>query len=81
MQMKLRFVINYKLSNSDTGENEVIRMGFADIAVLFLVASAAAGVIVYLRKQKKAGKSCCSGCVGCSGCCSMRTGERMKEEL
>ena len=38
-------------------------MGIADLVVLALVAAAVTAVLIYMRKLKKEGKSCC-GCAG-----------------
>ncbi|MGM9563537.1 MAG: FeoB-associated Cys-rich membrane protein [Faecousia sp.] len=48
-------------------------MGWADIAVLALVAVWLAATILWLLHRKKTGKSGCSGCCAdCSGCSKSR---------
>ena len=58
-------------------------MGVADLIVLFLVAACVVAVLIYMRKQKKEGKSCCgwAGCSGGSGGCGCQSiPVRKKEE-
>lgn len=44
------------------------------LVVLLLLLAVVAGIIYSLIRQKKTGKSCCSGCSGacsmCNGCCA-----------
>ena len=79
-EIEIRYQLRIE-KNFDMDRIEVIRMGVADITVLLLVGAATAGVVVYLRKQKKAGKSCCSGCSGCLSSCRVKTEAQSKEEM
>lgn len=48
-------------------------MGWADIAVLALIAVWLAATVLWLLHRKKTGKSGCSGCCAdCSGCKSRK---------
>lgn len=43
-------------------------MGLLDWIVLGLIAAAAVGAVVWMRRRRAAGKGCCGDCSRCSGC-------------
>ncbi|MCI8454035.1 MAG: FeoB-associated Cys-rich membrane protein [Lachnospiraceae bacterium] len=50
-------------------------MSLADGIVLLMICLVSAGILVYMRRQKKEGKGCC-GCAGCSGGCEQRISQK-----
>ncbi|MCI8511324.1 MAG: FeoB-associated Cys-rich membrane protein [Lachnospiraceae bacterium] len=50
-------------------------MGLVDGIVLLLICAASVGILAYMRRQKRKGKSCC-GCAGCSGGCRQETPQK-----
>lgn len=41
-------------------------MNAADIVIISIIAVITAGVVLFMKKQKKNGSGCHSGCAGCS---------------
>lgn len=51
-------------------------MNYADIIIISIIAAIVAGVVLFMKKQKKNGSGCHSGCAGCSKANSCSTNNR-----